>query len=92
MLAEDFVKERYEKEGWKGYGHPPTESKEAIQILMNHFLGENYYVDTSESFDQVTTAAVYAILKRYPQKKDKRQMKLNKFKKILKKLEGWYLK
>jgi hypothetical protein len=80
------------KKDGKGMAIHLQNQKEAIQILMNHFLGENYYVDTSESFDQVTTAAVYAILKRYPQKKDKRQMKVNKFKKILKKLEGWYLK
>jgi hypothetical protein len=38
MLAEDFVKERYEKEGWKGYGHPPTESKRSNSDINESLL------------------------------------------------------
>ena len=40
----------------------PTSAKDAMQVLINHFLGENWYAVLPMSTEQVYTEAVYKIL------------------------------
>lgn len=77
MTAEQFIKERQEKakkEG-KDYGIclPPTEAQEAVNILIEHFLGKGWYTTLSMNAAQVNTQAVYEILDKYPEKKTFRE-------------------
>jgi len=67
MKAEDFIKEANEKAD-KDYGlcPPPTPAKGAINILIDHFLGEDWYVTMPISPEQLYTEAVYEILNRNP--------------------------
>jgi hypothetical protein len=48
-----------------GLCDPPLEAQKAIQFLKNYLLGENWYVVTSESTEQVNSAIVWEILRKY---------------------------
>lgn len=55
----------------KDYGVclPPTDAQYGLNILINHFLGEDWYVVMPISQEQVNTEAIYEILKKYPRRK-----------------------
>ena len=46
-----------------------TSDKEAFRKLMNHFLGEDWYVVDPISHDQVNTIAVAEIIRKFPKRK-----------------------
>ena len=48
---------------------PPIDAQKGLDILIEHFLGEDWYTALPLSQKQVNTEAVYEILKRYPNKK-----------------------
>lgn len=52
---------------------PPTKPQVGLDILIDHFLGEDWYVALPLSVEQTNTAAIYQILKYYPTKKDKKE-------------------
>ena len=64
MEAEEFKKQLHQKSD-KDYGLccPPTEAQEAVNILIKHFLGKDWYVTTPMCVEQVNSEAVYEILK-----------------------------
>ena len=68
MNAEDFAKSAYENKD-KDYGicPPPTDAKAGMEILIDHFLGEDWHVGFPLSSEQVNTEAIYQILKQYPE-------------------------
>jgi hypothetical protein len=63
MKPKDFIKE-IEKEDSFDYGlcPPPIKAEKGLQILINHFLGDDWYVTMPISSEQVYTEAIYAIL------------------------------
>lgn len=72
MKAEEFIKtiEEMDKNGSEYYGifPPPTEAQFGLNILIKHFLGENWYC-LSTNNQQGNTEAIYDILKKYPKKR-----------------------
>ena len=45
---------------------PPTDAQTGLNVLINHFLGEDWYVVSPVSPKQVNTEAILEILYRYP--------------------------
>ena len=70
MKAEEFKKSALEKSD-EDYGlcPPPTNAQCGLHILIEHFLGKDWYVTMPISQEQVNTEAIYAILKKYPKRK-----------------------
>lgn len=68
MTGEEFYRKRMEETNWPkdNLCDPPTDPRMAIHILIDHFLGEDWYVVMPESDDQVITVAVAEILNKYP--------------------------
>lgn len=62
-----FYKKAMEKENWSedNLCDPPTEPREAVHILINELLGEDWYVVMPENDDQVITNAIYTIIRKY---------------------------
>ena len=46
-----------------------TSDKNAIRLLIDYFLGKDWYVVDPISHDQINTIAVNEIIKKYPKKK-----------------------
>lgn len=68
MTGEEFYRKRMEETNWPmdDLCDPPTDQRMAIHILIDHFLGEDWYVVMPEHDDQVITVAVAEILNKYP--------------------------
>lgn len=60
---------------------PPTNAQEGLNILVQHFLGEDWYTTLSMHNEQVNTEAIYEILRKYPGKKTLKEKLINIFKK-----------
>lgn len=71
MKAEEFAKICYEKVP-DDYGMcpPPTEAQFGLDILIRHFLGDDWCVTLPLGVKQVNTEAICEILERYPQKRN----------------------
>lgn len=70
-----FYKSAMEREKWSkdDLCDPPTEPREGIHILIDELIGRDWYVAIPENDDQVITAAIYNIIRRYvdePKKKE----------------------
>lgn len=48
---------------------PPLEPQIALNILIEHFLGKEWYTPNPIGVKKVNTEAVYEILSRYPKKR-----------------------
>lgn len=68
MTGEEFYRKRMEETNWpkNDLCDPPTDPRTAMHILIDHFLGEDWYVAMPENDDQVITVAVADILNKYP--------------------------
>ena len=70
MTPEEFMKQAYENDehGADYYGimPPPTNAQHGLNILIEHFLGKDWYTTCSIHSEQVNTEAIYEILKKYP--------------------------
>lgn len=68
--AEEFIKYELEKSD-KDYGlcPPPTNAQEGLDILIKHFLGDDWCSLLPVSQEQVNTEAIYEILYKYSKKK-----------------------
>lgn len=68
--AEKFLDQVYENTD-KDYGicPPPTPAQEGLDVLIEHFLGKDWYVVLPLGAEQVNTEAIYEILKKYPNPK-----------------------
>lgn len=51
-----------------GLCDPPMDAQKAIKFLKDYLLGEDWYVAMSESTEQVNTAIVFDILRKYSPK------------------------
>ena len=67
MRPERFLRE-LELKSDKDYGLMPypIDAQEGLNILIDHFLGKDWYVVNPISTEQVNTEAIYEILKRNP--------------------------
>ena len=64
MKAEEFAKMTYEN-AKHDYGifAPPTEPQDGLNILIDHFLGKDWYTANPVGQKQVNTEAIYDILR-----------------------------
>lgn len=68
---EDFLeKEIMTEEDKKNIFAPPLEPQIALNILIEHFLGKDWYTPNPIGVKQVNTEAVCEILGRYPKKRN----------------------
>lgn len=68
---EDFLgKEIMTEEDKKNIFVPPLEPQIALNILIEHFLGKDWYTPNPIGVKQVNAEAVYEILGRYPKKRN----------------------
>lgn len=70
MTPEDFKEYMKNKDDGFDYGlmPQPLPAQEALDILITHFLGNDWCVVASCGQEQVNTEAVYDILWSYPKK------------------------
>lgn len=68
MTGDEFYRKRMNETNWPkdNLCDSPTDPRMAIHILIDHFLGEDWYVAMPENDDQVITVAVGEILNKYP--------------------------
>lgn len=65
MKAEEFAEKQYEKTSIDyGLCPPPTTTDEALEVLIEHFLGKDWYTTLPLSKEQTNTEAVIAILEK----------------------------
>ncbi len=76
MEAEDFIKKIY-KESDADYGmlYPPIKAQDGLNILIDHFLGEDWYVIMSVSREQINAEAIHEILLSNPKRSFKEKIK-----------------
>ena len=69
MKAEEFL-DIINKESPKDYGlcPPPVTAERGLDILIDHFLGKNWYTELSMSKEQTYTEAIYRILETNPRR------------------------
>lgn len=77
MITKEFEnfleKEIMTEKDKKNIFSPPLEPQIALNILIEHFLGKDWYTPNPIGVKQVNTEAVYEILSRYPKKKGLRE-------------------
>ena len=75
MRSEEFIEEVYRKAD-KDYGlcPPPIKAQDGLNILRDHFLGEDWYCTLSMPTEQVNTEAIHDILRLYPKKRSLREI------------------
>ncbi len=71
MEVKDFLKIVDEHNNGKSYGlcPQPFPSDKGLGVLIEHFLGEDWYVATPLGSEQVYTEAICCILEKYPRRK-----------------------
>jgi len=62
-----IILEKYDKD--YGLCPPPIDAQYGLNILIEHFLGHNWYTTMPINQKQVNTEAIYEILRKYPEKK-----------------------
>lgn len=70
MEAEEF-KKRILSENKGDYEPcpPPINAQKGLNILIKHFLGDDWYTTMPISTEQANAEAIYEILRDYPRKK-----------------------
>lgn len=63
---------------------PPLEPQVALNILRDHFLGQDWYTVNPVGVKQVNTEIVYDILKKYPANRSNKKGIFGKIKNIMK--------
>ena len=65
MKPEQFIN-NLKKEDYFDYGlcPPPVKAEKGLEVLIKHFLGDDWYVTMPIGTEQVYTEAVYAILEK----------------------------
>jgi hypothetical protein len=69
MKPEDFIN-NLRKENNFDYGlcPPPIKAEKGLDILIKHFLGDNWYTSMPLSTEQVYTEAIYTIIEKHQKK------------------------
>lgn len=82
MEAEEFIKivEDMDEKGSEYYGifPSPTDAQFGLDILIKHFLGDDWYSISTNTM-QGNTEAIYDILKKYPKRKSIKEILENLF-------------
>ncbi len=65
MKVKEYIK-KVEEDDSCGILCPPTDAQTGLNVLINHFLGEDWCVVDPVSPRQVNTKAILEILYRYP--------------------------
>lgn len=88
MKPEEFLDIVY-KGADRDYGicPPPISSDKGLNILIEHFLGNDWYTTDPLSPDQIYTVAIYDILEKYKEKRIKN--KINVIKTKIKNIKLW---
>lgn len=74
MLAEKYwekILKDIDENG--GYFLPSTDAQDAFNILVDHFLGEDFYIVDPVNNGQANTVLVYEILLRNQKARDKKE-------------------
>jgi len=76
MEAEEFALKALD-ESEKDYGMfpPPTKAQDGLNILIDHFLGEDWYSVNPIHREQINTEAIYEILLANPRRSIKDKIK-----------------
>ena len=92
MKAEEFSKQLFENSD-KDYGifPPPTDAQEGLDILITHFLGENWYTTLSICNAQVNSEAIYEILRIYPNGEQEKERKRKKISNVIKSIKELFI-
>ena len=72
MQAEKFKQMAWDKTDIH-YGPPSTEAQEGLSILIDNFLGDDWYSVSLINTEQINTEAIYEILSKYPTRRDKKE-------------------
>jgi hypothetical protein len=72
MKPNEFI-DKINKDSKFDYGifSPPTKAQDGLNILIEHFLGKEWYTVNPISQEQVNTEVIYDILRLYPKTKFK---------------------
>ena len=63
MKPEDFIKELENEDNFDyGLCAPPVKADKGLSVLIEHFLGKDWYVVMPISQEQANTEAIYRIL------------------------------
>lgn len=65
MKVKEYIK-KVEEDDSCGIFCPPTDAQTGLNVLINHFLGEDWYTFNPVNQKQVNTEAILEILYRYP--------------------------
>lgn len=69
MKPEQFIDNLLEKDDFDyGIAPPPVKADEGLDVLIHHFLGDDWYVTLPLSTEQVYTEAIYTILEKHQKK------------------------
>lgn len=71
MTPKEFAKFAYKKANGEFDNDlmpPPTSAKDGLEILIKHFLGDDWYYVLPVHATQIYTEAIYEILLKYPKK------------------------
>jgi hypothetical protein len=70
MDAKEFSKKIF-SESDTDYGilPPPTDAQKGLNVLIDHFLGEDWYAAVSMHQEQINSEAIYMILMNNPRRK-----------------------
>lgn len=79
MKPEEFMSYLYSKTD-EDYGImiPPIEAQDGLNILIEHFLGEDWTPSNTDN-EQINSEAIYEILKRYSNVFSKRSLSIFEF-------------
>lgn len=76
ITPKEFLdKQHREHPGDYGICPPPTPAQEAVNILIEHFLGNDWYSTMPMGAKQVNTQAICEILDKYPGHMEKGERK-----------------
>jgi hypothetical protein len=65
MKVKEYIK-KVEEDDSCGIFYPPTDAQTGLDVLINHFLGEDWYDVNPVTQKQVNTKAILEIIYRYP--------------------------
>ena len=76
---EEILNKKRIEMGWEdNIFPPPTTDREFVEIIRNHFLGENWYVVNPISHEQINTEAIWDILSKYPHAEQEKEKCIKK--------------
>lgn len=89
----EILSKKAKEMGWEDIIFPPpTTDREASQILIHHFLGDDWYVVNPIGHEQINTEAVWEILSKYPHAKQEKEKFYKKVKNVFISIKALFTK